>query len=681
MRMTVLFALAILAGLAAPLPLRAAAPASRPATQPVDPNWCTHVTHAPQQPKPNQAVHVTATIAPSFTNITLQYQLVDPGAYIELKDPAYAKNWIALPMHAAGNAWTADLPANLQTHRRLIRFRIMATAAGGQSVTAPGVASNFAYFVYDDLPAWTGAIEPKSAAAKRAEPAVFPAEVFGRVQPYHLLGKKTSIENVTWKEQTGGKEYKYTGTLVVNGVVHDHVRYRARGGSWRYAMGKNMWKFEMPEGDHLRATDDFGRAFPAGWSKVNLRPCISMGDYGRRGEQGMYESVGFRLFNLAGVPACNTAWVQLRIIDEAEESPADQYTGDFWGLYLAIENEDGRFLKAHKLPDGNLYKMQGGSGELNHHGDGQPADRSDLDAFINGYNAGNTTIDWWRAHLDLASYYSYRAIVECIHHYDIGEGKNYDYYHDPKSGKWQVIPWDLDLTWADHMYGNGEEPFKSRVLWRKPLQVEYQNRLREIRDLLFNAEQTGQLIDEYAAIIYPPGAPLTIAEADRRKWDYHPAMAMGGQSGQGRFYQAAATHDFHGMVEQMKAYVKTRGAWVDENLLNDPKIPATPIATYTGDKDHSTKSLRFTASTYKGSNPFAAIQWRLAEITAKGAAGPNKYEITPAWQSEELAQPDALMIPADAAQPGHTYRVRVRMKDATGRWSHWSTPVEFIAAR
>jgi hypothetical protein len=648
-------------------------PATRPAsTQPADTTWCTHVTHTPQQPKPDQAVKITATLAPGFTNVTLQYQLVEPGAYIELKDPEYEKNWLTLPMRpAAANTYNADLPASIQKHRRLVRYRITAQDPAGHAVTAP--LSNYAYFVYGALPAWKAAIEAKSEDPKRAAPTLFPADVFNRVQPYHLLGKKTSIENATWKEQIGGKDYKYTGTLVVNGIVHDHVRFRARGGVWRYAMGKNMWKFDLAEGEHLQANDDFGRPFPTTWSKVNLRPCISMGDYGRRGEQGMYESVGFRLFNLAGVPACNTAWVQLRIIDEADESPADQYQGDFWGLYLAIENEDGRFLKSHNLPDGNLFKMANGTGELNHHGVDQPTDRSDLDAFLNAYNTAEHDDAWWRAHLDLPTYYSYRATLECIHHYDIADGKNYDYYHNPKTDKWQVIPWDLDLTWADHMYGNGEEPFNSRVLSHPALRVEYQNRLREIRDLLFNPEQTGQLIDDYAAIISPPGARISIAQADRRKWDYHPALAIGGQAGQGRFYQASATHDFAGMVRQMKEYVKTRSAWVDANLLNDPTIPTTPIATYTGDKTHPAKNLRFTASQYKGPSSFAAIQWRLAEINPKA----RLYEITPTWESETLDQPAEITLPPNLAQPGHTYRVRVRMKDTTNRWSHWSPPIEF----
>jgi hypothetical protein len=228
------------------------------------------------------------------------------------------------------------------------------------------------------------------------------------------------------------------------------------------------------------------------------------------------------------------------------------------------------------------------------------------------------------------------------------------------------------------MYGNGEEPFKARVLAHKPLEIAYQNRLREIRDLLFNEDQTGQLIDEYAAVLVDPNSKFPpITEADRRKWDYHPALAIGGTAGQGRFYQASPTHDFPGMVQQMKDYVKTRSAWIDANLLTDANIPATPTAAYTGEKTYPTKNLRFTASEYKGANPFAAIQWRIAEITPKTTHGtPNHYEITPTWQSEELSTPGEITLPTTAAQPGHTYRVRVRMKDATNRWSHWSAPIE-----
>src|SRR5205814_4901171 len=117
---------------------------------------------------------------------------------------------------------------------------------------------------------------------------------------------------------------------------------------------------------------------------------------------------------------------QLRVIDEADEART-QYQGDFWGLYLAIEQMDGHFLDEHGLPDGNFYKMEFGSGDLNNHGAGEPADKSDLNAFMRAYRQRQLPDEWWRENFDLPRYYAFRSIVECIHHYDIdeGPGKNY----------------------------------------------------------------------------------------------------------------------------------------------------------------------------------------------------------------------------------------------------------------
>ena len=249
-----------------------------------------------------------------------------------------------------------------------------------------------------------------------------------------------------------------------------------------------------------------------------------------------------------------------------------------------------------------------------------------------------------------------------------------------------MVPWDIDLTWADNMYGSGNEPFKQRVLSRPVFRIEYQNRLREIRDLLYNPEQAGQLIDEYAAVIWDPSGAPSIVEADHRKWDYHPAMVENGKAGQGLFYRAARTKDFPGMVKLMKDYVKSRGAWIDATLLNDSGIPSTPSMTYAGPPNFPASQLRFRASPYKGAKAFAALKWRLAEITVGNTPAPPRaprlYEITPVWESDELAKPgEEITVPAEIAQPGHTYRARVRMKDETGRWSHWSAPVEFAAGK
>ena len=665
------------------------------------PEWLLKLEHSPRQPHSGEVVHIQAEVGPTITNVVLLYQMVDPGAYIELQDSAFATNWKPAPMqlisHAADkSSFAVDLPGSLQKHRRLVRYRLQALDSNGKEHLGPALQDfppNRAYFVYDGIPAWTGAIDPRSSDSELAAPLTFPAQAMSHVQAYHLLGKRRSIENATWREQTMGKEYKYTGTLVVDGEVFDHVGYRARGGVWRYAMGKNMWKILIPGDQNLQAKDDFGHPYPVLWNKLNLRACIQQGDYGHRGEQGMFESVGFRLFNLAGVAAPDTHWIQLRIIDEANENPPDQYRGDFWGLYLAIENEDGRFLKEHGLASGNLFKMEGGTGLLQHHANGAVTNLSDLFGFMNQFRRPNAPDSWWQANFDLTNYYSYRAICECIHHYDVDAGKNYDFYHEPQTGRWEIIPWDIDLTWANNMFGNGEDPFKRRVLGRPAFHLEYQNRLREIRDLLFNPEQTGQIIDEYASVIWDPSGKPSIAEADRRKWDYHPMMAggmgmgmgMGMKAGQGLFYEAARTRDFRGMVQLMKSYVKSRGSWIDSVLLNDSGIPETPHVSACGPAGFPADQLRFNASAYSGANAFAAIKWRLAEISApKPPPGSPPVqglrEITSLWESPDLPDASAqVSIPAGVAKPGHTYRVRARMKDTSGRWSHWSPPVEFVA--
>ena len=58
----------------------------------------------------------------------------------------------------------------------------------------------------------------------------------------------------------------------------------------------------------------------------------------------------------------------------------------------------------------------------------------------------------------------------------------------------------------------------------------------------------------------------------------------------------------------------------------------------------------------------------------------RKYEIHALWESEELTPfASDILIPADGVSAGDSYRVRCKMKDDTGRWSHWSAPIEFVA--
>jgi hypothetical protein len=703
----------------------------------VAPPQLRQVEHSPRQPHSGMPVRITvkATDPEGVAEVRLLYQVVEPGGYIALSDAAYTSNWTALPMRDDGGGadalpgddiYTVELPGTLHVHRRLVRYRIEAEDTGGAMVRAPYLDDpqpNFAYYVYDGVPLWSGAVQPGAGGTAGQVFTVSAAEL-DRLPIYQLLSKRDSVMFATGWQQSGpggslsnqytGDLYHWQGTLVYDGRVYDHIRYRARGGVWRYSMVKNMWKFDFNRGHDFQARDNWGKEYRSRWTKLNLGASIQQGDYDHRGEQGMFEAVGFRLFELAGVPAPRTTFAQLRIVDEAvERNPSTQYEGDFWGLYLVTEQENGRFLDEHGLPDSNFYKMEGGSGELNNLGPFGPSDRSDLNYLLSAYNGASDA--WWRANWDLEKYYSYQAIVQGIHHYDISFDKNYFYYTNSATGRWEVLPWDLDLTWAHNMYHPdfaGVDRLAERILMpdrvpgtgvqsgtyvmrltgaRPAFELEFKNRVREVRDLLFNADQGHALIDEYAGILRGSSGGAGILEADRAQWDYNPRMLSSGKAGQGRFYQfpresstnAALRGSFSAAVQIMRNYVDIRGSYLDQ-LANDPAIPARPAVTYLGPSGFPLNELQFQSTAYSGANAFAAMQWRLGEVADPSAPSfdasvPRPYEIETEWQST-LISPFAseITIPVDAVRVGNAYRVRVRMQDNTGRWSSWSAPVQFV---
>ncbi len=719
-----------------------------PAVRKVDHEPVTPVV-GQQWMQSGQAVRITATVTDpdGVQSVSLQYQIVEPGDYIKIDDPRYTTTWTTVPMQdnalngdlvAADTIFSALIPGSVQTHRRLIRYRITVTDTLGANVRVPYADDpqpNFAYFVYDAIPAWTGSRQPGVVTN-----VTYPSSLLSGLQQYHLITRTEEHSNAQYVPITtagggtvnptagayGHSDYLWKGALCFDGKVYDHIRFRARGGVWRFSMGKNMWKFDFNKGHDFEARDNYGKKYGQKWKKLNFSAGIQQADYGSRGEQGLYESVGFRLFQLTGMPAEHTQYVHFRIIERPSETnnTATQFDDDFQGVYLGIEQEDGQLLDEHDLPDGNLYKMEGGSGDLNHQGRTLPKDKSDLFAFM----AYGTTEQWWRTNCDLPNYYNYRAIIDCIHHYDIGDGKNYFYYHNGETNKWTALPWDLDLTWTDQAYrgdtgiagltpsGNSTEPFFGPIFGNGTttgiavLRMEHRNRMREVLDLLFTPEQAGMLIDEMASFIYQPGV-ASLADADRAMWDYNPilisAYVNSSKAGHGRFYQSAADNPstpaselntFAGMIQKMKNYVVTRRSVITNQVLTageESLIPTTPTITLTGGASTTvpTDALNVTSTAFAGKNgaTFSAMKWRIAEITDPTAAGylpydhTNRrlYEADPenTWESPEITTFAAnYTFPPVAAKVGHVYRARVKHRDVNGRWSHWSSPITFTAS-
>jgi hypothetical protein len=668
------------------------------------PPFVDRVEHLPAAPRSTDAVTVRAhvTDADGVGSVRLWLQVVAPGYYIRITDPEYQAEWVSVPMANAGeDVYVAQVPEHMRRHRMLVRYRVEAFDSGGRSVMTPYADDpqpNFALFVYDDVPAWTAAINPQKPGTTRG---IYNTYNFGAMRPlplYHLLARTEDIADAQYIPPSAlpapytGDDYLWKGTLVVNGVVYDHIGFRARGGEFRHAVGKNNWKFDLTRGHGLQAYDDYGKPYASKWDKLDFSSVMQHANRKYRGEQGMFESLSYRMFNLAGVPASRTHFVHFRVVDQWEQTTGSQYTGDFWGLYLAIENMDGQFLDSHELPDGNLYDMFDWSGELDNQGDGAVGDKSDLNAFMQTYTTSWPDPTWWRNHFDLDGYFKFRSVLEAIHHYDVDQGKNYYYYLNPYTTKWSILPWDLDLTWTETMFGEGAEPFRDRVLPHAEFNIAYQNQLRELRDLLFNPDQMFPLIDETAALIDTPGDGLSMVDADRALWDYNPILISPhvnkNRAIQGRYYNVSPSGDFNGMVRLLKEYVQRRTGWIDQTLLAEQAQPRTPSLAYVGPAGFPADQLQVRTSGFEdpqGGDSFAALQWRAAEISRPGLPGYTensrwRYEIQATWVSQPLTSFNADMtVPRGACRPGVLCRVRVRMQDSSGRWSHWSAPLEIVA--
>jgi hypothetical protein len=750
------------------------------------------VAHTPQQPAAGQSVLITAKISdPNGVGaVTVAYQAVSPGAYIRKTDAAYATTWTNVAMRddglsgdalAADGVYSAIIPAAQNTHRRLMRYRITAVDSASNSVTVPYAdddQANFAYFVYNGAPAWTGAMRPASFNGFPATPAdTYPAAMLNTIPPYHLIANATDVTNCQYNGSFNDVEFP--GTMVYDGVVYDHIQFKNRGIGSTYVAGKNKFAFLFNRTRDFQPRDNWGRRYAATWNSFALNANAAPWAAVHRGSAGVEEALSYRIYELAGGLSLRTHYVHLRIIDDAAESGATQYDGDLWGLYLALEPTEGNFIDERGLASGNIYAIEGNNGDKKYQGDPpQPADGSDWTTFRAGVALNGQTEAFYRANEDLPNLYTFLGLNRLIGNVDVRPGDNYRYYHRPTDNRWVVVPYDLDMQFIPaHHWGGGMDginvagaPNTIRAIMRHPaLAVEFRNRCRELLSLLASdaspaGGQIGQLVDEYAKLVNPAGQPLTWADLDAAMWNLHPRTAGGGantgqSSHKGNFFRALYNDgprgglggtvqtgtwirqladsngdgfsDHEGLMQWFvnfatNTYPAGAPAWLRKAVTtgsgNDPSVdrqkgfgfkyleweslyggfananaePATPdlsfpnkpAITYAGPAGFPANDLTFQSSTFSpsasGGTSFAAMQWRIGEVSAPGLpeydpTEPRIYEIENVWTSPEITTFGAtIRVPVTAARPGHTYRARVRHKDANGRWSYWSAPLQFV---
>jgi hypothetical protein len=225
-----------------------------------------------------------------------------------------------------------------------------------------------------------------------------------------------------------------TETPVVTSVP---VEIRLKGnvsGSFRTLDGKAAFKLKFKKSEPF-----------LGLRKMTLNNMVEDDSF-------LHETLSYRVFRAAGVPASRTGFAWLRL------------NGEDFGLYLNLENLDkvdlerwfGPFADPQHLYEGEsgVDVEPGRAGEFEVD-EGNEADLSDLEALIE--SANSFLGPGWSGHvasrIDLEEMTRMWAVEKYVGHWDGYSGEetafrpnNYYLYSDAQ-GRFQMLPWGTDNTW------------------------------------------------------------------------------------------------------------------------------------------------------------------------------------------------------------------------------------------
>lgn len=260
------------------------------------------------------------------------------------------------------------------------------------------------------------------------------------------------------------EEYE-TASVALGDARLDEVGLRFKG-SW----GSLFWCADGTlDCDKLNLKLDFHEYVDAqrfyGLKQVNLH-AMEVDD------SQMREHLAYRTWRAAGVPASRTGWARVRV------------NGDDLGLYLLVEQVDGRFTKDRWGGDGNLYKEvwiteEQGSTWKNaletNRSTGEPdrmlafgaalaeADQDDFVAVLDEHSSSEALVRFLAA-MDLTGSFDSIAAFYC----SWSSCGNHNYFWYEGDEDIVLLPWDMDRHYAVPVWLFGDD--HDVPLWHEPVE-------------------------------------------------------------------------------------------------------------------------------------------------------------------------------------------------------------------
>jgi spore coat protein H len=358
-----------------------------------------------------------------------------------------------------------------------------------------------------------------------------------------LYELKMDPKDLRAMERNAFSDNTQPAALLAEGQDYGYVRVRFRG-EWARSWPKKPLKIF------------FSRDKPfQGHRSLNLNSAW-------RDPAFIRETLAYHVYAACGAPASQSRVVRLNV------------NGQFRGLYVEVEQVDDTLLRRFNLPGATLFKATSDDNQADERDLGRDAafaahyanetDKDEglgeLQHFCRELARATNLVDFFVRRVDLEKYINYLAATALVQHWD-GFNKNHYLVHDRRgSGKWFVVPWDLDRTLGDHWSGGFDTANLSALLgtrklpsvtgWNRlqdrffsdtALRARFLRRLAELLEKEFTTEKLFPILDRFEASLAEDAA------LDRRRW-------------------SGASENLHSGMAEVKSVIQRRRAFLQAEL-------------------------------------------------------------------------------------------------------------------
>ncbi|MEO8429156.1 MAG: CotH kinase family protein [Verrucomicrobiota bacterium] len=270
------------------------------------------------------------------------------------------------------------------------------------------------------------------------------------------------------------------------------------------------------------------------------------------------EPLAYQIYAACGVPAPASRMVQLSV------------NGEFYGLFVEVEQPGKLFLERHNLKGASIYKANSHANRADERDLGNEQSYSahyekenrkaagyrELQLFCHELATATNTFEFFINRVDVEKYISYLAANALVQNWDCFNKNHFLVHDDPGSQKWFAVAWDLDRTFGDHWHGSfdnaqlpllhGTQPLPGPTGWNRmanrflgdtTLRIRFLDRLEELLEKEFTKQKLFPVLDQFESQIAPEAA------RDRARWP-------------------GATADLHSGIAGVKSYIERRRSYL-----------------------------------------------------------------------------------------------------------------------